>query len=98
MLELMRRQHQKLKWVLALVIFILGAGMLIQFLPNVSDLNTMSITGDVAKVGSENVSAVEFQTAYKNYINNMAQRQQQLSPEILKAFGFDRQILEFLIG
>jgi peptidyl-prolyl cis-trans isomerase D len=99
MLDYMRRQHQKLKWVLALVIFILGAGMLIQFIPNLSDLNTMSISGDVAKVGSEKVSAVEFQTAYKNYLSNMQQRQQQqLSPEILRAFGFDKQILEFLIG
>ena len=98
MLDFMRRQHQKLKWVLALVIFILAATMLVGLLPNMSDLSTMSISGDVARVGSEKVSADEFSTAYRNYLNNMAQRQQQLSPEILKAFNFDKQILDFLIG
>ena len=96
MLDYMRRQHSKLKWVLALVIFVLGAGMIIQFIP-FGDLGSLSITGDVAKVGSETVSAAEFQTAYANYLRNMQQRQQ-LSPEILRAFGFDKQILDYLIG
>jgi peptidyl-prolyl cis-trans isomerase D len=96
MLDFMRRQRSKLKWVLAAVIFVLGAGMVIQFIP-FGDLGSLSITGDVAKVGKETVTAAEFQTAYSNYLRSMEQRQQ-LSPEILKAFGFDRQILDYLIG
>ena len=97
MLDFMRRQRSKLKWVLAAVIFVLGAGMVIQFIP-FGDLGSLSITGDVAKVGSESVTAPEFEMAYRNYLRNMQQNQQQLSPEILKAFGFDRQILHYLIG
>src|SRR5205085_7687965 len=50
---------------------------------------------DVAQVGSETVSATEFQTTYTNYVRNM---QQKLTPEIRKAFGFDKQILDYLIG
>ena len=97
MLDFMRRQHSKLKWVLVLVIVVLGAGMVVSFIPGLGDMNSLSISSDVAQVGNETVSAMEFQTSYTNYLRNMQQRQQ-LSPEILKAFGFDRQILDALIG
>jgi peptidyl-prolyl cis-trans isomerase D len=94
MLDFMRRQHSKLKWVWVVIIVVLGGGMVLAYIP-FSDLGTTSVTSDVAKVGSETVSAVEFQTTYANYVKNM---QQQLTPEIRKAFGFDRQILEYLIS
>jgi peptidyl-prolyl cis-trans isomerase D len=97
MLDFMRRQHARLKWVLVAVIVVLAAGMVLSLIPYMGDFNTVSMSGDVAKVGSETVSAVEFQTAYNNYLRSMQQKQQ-LSPEVLKAFGFDRQILDFLIG
>ena len=97
MLDFMRRQHSRLKWVLVVIIVILAAGMMVSLVPYLGDLNAVTTSGDVAKVGSEAVSAVEFQTAYTNYLRSMQQRQE-LSPEVLKAFGFDRQILEFLIG
>ena len=97
MLDFMRRQHSRLKWVLVAIIVILAAGMMVSLVPYLGDLNAVTTSGDVAKVGSESVSAVEFQTAYTNYLRSMQQRQE-LSPEVLKAFGFDRQILEFLIG
>jgi peptidyl-prolyl cis-trans isomerase D len=61
-------------------------------------LSSVSISGDVAKVGSESVTAAEFQTAFSNYLRNIQQQNQSLSPEIIKAFGFDRQILDYLIG
>src|SRR4030095_5990345 len=57
---------------------------------------SVSMSSDVARVGNETVSAMEFETSYRNYLRNMQQRQE-LSPEILKAFGFDRQILNALI-
>ena len=95
MLDLMRRQHKRLKWVLIPFIVILGGGMVLAYIP-FSDLGSIYITGnDVAKVGSETVTAVEFRNTYTNYIRNM---QQQLTPEIRKAFGFDKQILDYLIS
>jgi peptidyl-prolyl cis-trans isomerase D len=95
MLDFMRRQHSKLKWVWIVVIIILGGGMLVAYIP-FGDLGTMAITGgDVAKVGSETVTAAEFKNTYTNYVRNM---QQQLTPEIRKAFGFDKQILDYLIS
>lgn len=97
MLDFMRRQHSRLKWVLVLVIIVLGAGMVVSFIPGLGDMNSVSISSDVARVGNQTVSATEFQTAYSNYLRSMQQRQQ-LSPEVLKAFGFDRQILDALIG
>lgn len=97
MLDFMRRQRSSLKWVLIAVIVTLAASMVISLVPYLGDMNSVSLSNDVAKVGSETVSAVEFQTIYNNYLRSMQQRQQ-LSPEVLKAFGFDRQVLEFLIG
>ncbi len=95
MLDFMRRQHSKLKWVWIILIVVLGGGMVVAYIP-FSDLGSISLTGnDVAKVGSETVTAVEFKNTYTNYVRNM---QQQLTPEIRKAFGFDKQILDYLIS
>jgi peptidyl-prolyl cis-trans isomerase D len=95
MLDFMRRQHSKLKWVWIVIIIVLGGGMVLAYIP-FSDMGSISLTGnDVAKVGSETVTALEFRTTYANYIKNM---QQQLTPEIRKAFGFDKQILDYLIS
>jgi peptidyl-prolyl cis-trans isomerase D len=98
MLHFMRRQRSKLKWVLVFVIVVLAGSMVISFIPGVGDGNPLSVSlsGDVARVGNEAVSATEFETSYRNYLRNMQQRQE-LSPEILKAFGFDRQVLNALI-
>ena len=79
MLDFMRRQHSKLKWVLVLVIVVLAAGMVVSFIPGLGDMNSLSISSDVARVGNEKVSATEFETSYRNYLRNMQQRQQ-LSP------------------
>jgi peptidyl-prolyl cis-trans isomerase D len=95
MLDMMRRQHKNLKWVLWIIILALAGGMLIQFNPFTGSSFTLSTSSDVAKVGSEVVTATEFQTTYANYVKNM---QQQLTPEIRKAFGFDKQILDYLVS
>ena len=98
MLHFMRRQRSKLKWVLVLVIVVLGGSMVVNFIPGLGDGSPLSgsLSGDVARVGNQAVSAMEFETSYRNYLRNMQQRQE-LSPEILKAFGFDRQVLNALI-
>jgi peptidyl-prolyl cis-trans isomerase D len=96
MLDFMRRQRSSLKWVLVLVIVVLAAGMVVTFIPGFGDIGGVSLSGDVAKVGNETVSATEFGTSLRNYLLNM-QRGQQFTPEILKAFGFDRQVLDALV-
>jgi peptidyl-prolyl cis-trans isomerase D len=94
MLDFMRRQSSKLKWVWVLLIFIFSVTLVTLYIP-MGDVTSVSLTNDVAAVGGDKVSAKEFQTAYRNYLDRM---RSQLSPEMLKAFRFDRQILEALIS
>jgi len=94
MLDFMRRQHKHLKWVWVILIFIFSVTLVTLYIP-FGDLPTVALGNDVAYVGDEAVSAKEFQTAYRNYLNQM---QQQMTPEILRAFRFDRQILDYLIS
>jgi len=94
MLDLLRRQSSKLKWVWVLLIFVFSASLILMYIP-MGDTTGVSLSNDVAAVGGEKVSAKEFQTAYRNYLDRM---RSQLSPEMLKAFRFDRQILEALIS
>jgi peptidyl-prolyl cis-trans isomerase D len=95
MLNFMRRQRSNLKWVWVGLIVVLGGGMLVQFIPWGDGFGTFTVTTDVAQVGNETITAEEFQSAYLNYVRNM---QQELTPEIRRAFGFDRQILDSLIS
>jgi peptidyl-prolyl cis-trans isomerase D len=90
----MRRQHAKLKWVLVLVILIMVVSLVYAFIPTFSEYGSGVAASDIAEVGSESVSAREFQTAYQNNIQRMGS---QVSPEMLRAFGFDKQVLDYLI-
>src|SRR5215471_15828920 len=94
MLDFMRRQSSNLKWVWVLLIFIFSVTLVTLYIP-MGDVTSVSITNDVASVGGETVSAKEFQTSYRSYLDRM---RSQLSPEMLKAFRFDRQILDSLIA
>src|SRR5262249_23318900 len=60
-----------------------------------SDISNLSITNDVASVGSDSISAREFQTAYKGYVDRM---RGQITPEMMKAFHFERQIMDALVS
>src|SRR5262249_2886542 len=42
----------------------------------------------------ESITAREFQTAYRNYVDRM---RGQITPEMMRAFRFDRQIMDALI-
>jgi peptidyl-prolyl cis-trans isomerase D len=90
----MRRQHSKLKWVLVLIIAAISVTFVVQFIPSFSEYSSGVVASDVAAVGSESVSAREFQSAYRNNIQRMGS---QVSPEMLRAFGFDKQVLDYLI-
>jgi len=94
MLDFMRRQSTRLKWVWILLIFIFSVTLVTLYIP-VGDLGSVTLSNDVATVGNETVSAREFQSQYKNYIDRM---RSQLNPEMLRAFRFDRQILDGLIS
>src|SRR5262249_33696562 len=93
MLNFMRRQQSSLKWIWVILIFIFSVSLIALYIP-LGDLPNVSITTDVASVGHDSVSAKEFQTAYRNYVDRM---RGQLNPEMLKAFRFDRQIMDALV-
>src|SRR6058998_2552801 len=89
----MRRQRSALKWVWVILIFIFSVTLVTLYIP-FGDLPNVSITNDVASVGHDSISAREFQTAYRNYIDRM---RGQLKPEVLRAFRLDRQIMDALV-
>ena len=93
MLDFMRRQRSNLKWVWVVIIFIFSVTLITLYIP-VGDLPNVSITNDVASVGNQNISAREFQAAYRNYVDRM---RGQITPEMMRAFRFDRQIMDSLI-
>ncbi len=93
MLDFMRRQRSALKWVWVILIFIFSVTLVTLYIP-FGDLPTVSITNDVASVGDDAITAPEFQAAYRNYIDRM---RGQISPEMLRAFRFERQIMDALV-
>src|ERR1043166_4817350 len=90
MLDFMRRQRSALKWVWVILIFIFSVTLVTLYIP-FGDLPNVSITNDVASIGRDSITAHEFQAAYRNYVDRM---RGQLNPEMLKAFRFDKQIME----
>jgi peptidyl-prolyl cis-trans isomerase D len=93
MLDFFRRKKSYFNWVFVLLIFIFAAGMLLMYIP-LDDISNVTITNDVASVGNQAVSAKEFQSAYRSYMSRMSG---QISPEMLKAFRFERQIIDSLV-
>src|SRR5204863_3651801 len=65
------------------------------YIPTFNDVGPANPTTNVATIGSESVSAKEFQIAYRNNVQRMGA---QVSPEMLRAFGFDKQVLDYLIN
>ena len=53
MLDLMRRQHAKLRWVLVLVLAVTILSFIVAYIPTFSDITTATSSSDVARVGSE---------------------------------------------
>ena len=93
MLDFMRRQRSTLKWVWVILIFIFSVTLVTLYIP-FGDIPNVSITNDVASIGRDSISAREFQTAYRNYIDRM---KGQVSPEQLRVFHFERQIMDALV-
>jgi peptidyl-prolyl cis-trans isomerase D len=93
MLDFMRRRRSTLKWVWVILIFIFSVTLVTLYIP-LGDLPNISVTNDVASIGGDSITAREFQTAYRGYVDRM---RGQINPEMLRAFRFDRQIMESLI-
>jgi len=93
MLDFMRRRRSTLKWVWVILIFIFSVTLVTLYIP-FGDLPNVSITNDVASIGADSISAREFQTAYRNYVDRM---RGQINPEMLRAFRFERQIMDALV-
>jgi len=60
-LNYLRRKRDSLKWILWLLIFVLGAGMLLLFVDPPTGANNGLATGEVARVGDERIPVSEFQ-------------------------------------
>ena len=89
MLAFFRRR----KWIWVVLISIFSIALIVTLIP--ANLGPqVFVAGNVAEVGSEVVTAAEFQTAYHNYMDQIGA---DLTPEMLLAFGFDNQVIESLI-
>src|SRR5262245_13327787 len=93
MLDFMRRQRSSLKWVWVILIFIFSVSLILLYIP-AGDLPNVTVTNDVASVGSQTITAREFQNAYRNYVDRM---RGQITPDMMRAFHFERQILDNLV-
>jgi len=91
MLDLMRRQHSKLKWVLLVII----VAFVWAYIPSFTDMGTAAPTSSLATVGTETVTAKEFISVYQDNIQRIGS---QISPEMLRAIGIDKQVLNNLIS
>ena len=96
MLDFMRRQRSNLKWVWVILIAVFSLSLVTLYMnPGGGDASVLNITNDVGSVGSASISAREFQAAYRNYVERM---RGQITPEMMKAFHFERQILDALVS
>src|SRR5689334_19160869 len=93
MLDFMRRQRSVLKWVWVILIFIFSVTLVTLYIP-FGDIPNVSIGNDVASIGRDSISSREFQAAYRNYVDRM---RGQINPEMLRAFRFERQIMDALV-
>ena len=89
MLTFFRRR----KWLGVVLIAVFSVALIYTLVPGNFDQLTV-VSGNVAKVGSEVVTALEFHNAFHDYIDQVGG---ELTPEILTAFGFDVQVMNRLI-
>jgi peptidyl-prolyl cis-trans isomerase D len=92
------RRKKRLKAVLWLVIFALGLGMLLLFVPG-QNVQVDSVDATAASVDGEQITMKEFADAFRRTVENYSDRgKNSTDPEILKAMGLGRQTLDALIN
>ena len=96
MLDRMRRHKAWLKWTLALAGFallVLGFPLLQQPPPT-----TGAVTDVLAQVGDQEITVGEFQTLYRRQLQSyQVQSGGEITSEILRSMGIDRQLLQQVI-
>ena len=90
MLAFFRRQ----KWLWVVLIAVFSFALVVGLVP-MGQLDHVHFTTDIARVGTEAVSASEFQTSYYNAVNQMGAG---MTPEILAAIGFETQVINQLVN
>ncbi len=96
MLDIMRRK-KRLKIVLWVVIFSLALGMLLFFVPGMN-MGTVTTDTSAASVDGNAISMQQFSEAYRRVVNNYSNGgRNRTDPEMLKAMGLPKQVLDGLI-
>jgi len=97
MLDIMRRK-KRLKAVLWLVIVSLGLGMVLLFIPS-ANVGTVSTDSTAASVAGDAIPMTEYTQAYQRMLQNYTRAGgNRPDPELLRAMGLDKQVLESLIN
>jgi hypothetical protein len=74
-------------------VFVIAAFMFLYLVP--MPRSGVNLENSVAQVGAETIAAREFERAYSTYMQSLAAGP--VTPEVRKAFQFDRQILDQMI-
>ena len=90
MLAFFRRR----KWLWVILIAVFSVALVVSLVPMGTTLDHIHITGNVATVGSEAVTATEFHAAYHNALTQVGL---DVTPEILQAIGFETQVVNQLV-
>ncbi len=100
MLDLFRRRKGGLKWVLWLVILVLGAGMLLFFVQTPGGVGVGIGNQNVAIVAGNSITATQYRRAYNQIYEGIRQMYplDQGNAEILKLLGLADQALDQLIN
>src|SRR4030042_1324767 len=99
MLAFLRRKQKGLKWILWVVIIILGAGMVALFVPGNFGGDEMS-DQEVARVADRTITRVEYRKQYGRLYEQLRQmyKLDQQDPELVKQLGIGQQALNQLIA
>jgi peptidyl-prolyl cis-trans isomerase D len=96
MLKVMRESFHKLKWTLFAVIIVFVVGFVFFSGGGTSTRGLSDQT--VAKIGSDSISAAEFDQRYRDiYQRQQRAYQGNLSPELVRAMDLPRQVLDSMI-
>ncbi len=100
MLDLFRRRKGGLKWVLWLVILVLGAGMLLFFVQTPGGMGVGLGNQNVAIVAGNSITATQYRRVYNQIYDSIRQMYplDQGGAEILKLLGIADQALDQLVS
>jgi peptidyl-prolyl cis-trans isomerase D len=97
-LNYLRRKRDSLKWILWLLIFVLGAGMLLLFVDPPTGATNGLATGEVARVGDEKIPLDEFQRNFGQLADVYRNRFGESFEQYAKQLDLPGQAVNTLIG